>query len=139
MGFGIRINQFFLAIYKYKIMLWGLYITYLNMSNYTDKRTGIVYTNIGSRSDYSSSASSRSDYSSSASSRSDYSRSASSRSASSRSASSRSDYSSSASSRSASSRSASSRSASSRSAYNNADHLDAFIPPAFLKTYFGKD
>ena len=75
-------------------MLWGLYITYLNMSNYTDKRTGIVYTNIGSRSDYSSS-----DYSSSAS----------------------------------------SRSASSRSAYNNADHLDAFIPPAFLKTYFGKD
>ena len=73
-------------------MLWGLYITYLNMSKpttYTDKRTGIVYTNIGSRS--------------------------------------------------ASSRSASSRSASSRSAYDNADHLDAFIPPAFLKTYFGKD
>ena len=57
----------------------GLYITYLNMSNYTDKRTGIVYTNIGIRSAYSSSA------------------------------------------------------------YDNADHLDAFIPPAFLKTYFGKD
>jgi hypothetical protein len=54
------------------------------MSNYTDKRTGIVYTNIGIRSAYSSSA-----------------------------------Y--------------------SRSAYDNADHLDAFIPPAFLKTYFGKD
>ena len=63
-------------------MLWGLYITYLNMSkhsDYTDKRTGIVYTNIGIRSAYSSSA------------------------------------------------------------YDNADHLDAFIPPAFLKTYFGKD
>jgi len=84
-------------------MLWGLYIPYLNMSNYTDKRTGIVYTNI-----VSSSASSRS-----------------------------------ASSRSAYSRSAYSRSASSRSAYSssssNADHLDVFIPPAFLKTYFGKD
>ena len=97
-------------------MLWGLYITYLNMSNYTDKRTGIVYTNIGIRS-----ASSRSAYS---------------RSASSRSASSRSDYS-----RSASSRSDSSRSASSRSAYSSSNavtqpHLDAFIPPAFLKTYF---
>ena len=65
-------------------MLWAYTITYLNMSNYTDKRTGIVYTNIGSSS-------------------------------------------------------ASSSSASSRSAYNNADHLDAFIPPAFLKTYFGKD
>ena len=70
-------------------MLWGLYITYLNMSNYTDKRTGIVYTNIGSSSAYdSSSSSSRSAYSSSSS---------------------------------------------------NAvtqPHLDAFIPPAFLKTYF---
>jgi hypothetical protein len=67
------------------------------MSNYTDKRTGIVYTNIDNRSAYSRSASSRSD---------------------------------------------SSRSASSRSAYSsssNADHLDVFIPPAFLKTYFGKD
>ena len=79
----------------------GLYITYLNMSNYTDKRTGIVYTNIGS-----SSASSRSDSSSSAS----------------------------------------SSSASSRSAYSSSSsnavtqpHLDVFIPPAFLKTYFGKD
>ena len=59
----------------------GLYITYLNMSNYTDKRTGIVYTNIGIRSAYG-------------------------------------------------------RSAYGRSADNNADHLDAFIPPAFLKTYF---
>jgi hypothetical protein len=58
----------------------GLYITYLNMSNYTDKRTGIVYTNIGIRS-----------------------------------------------------------AAYGRSAYDNAvpqPHLDAFIPPAFLKTYF---
>jgi hypothetical protein len=40
----------------------GLYITYLNMSNYTDKRTGIVYTNIGIRSAYSSSAYSSSAY-----------------------------------------------------------------------------
>ena len=70
-------------------MLWGLYITYLNMSNYTDKRTGIVYTNIDSRSAYSRSAYGRSAYG--------------------------------------------------RSAYDNADHLDAFIPPSFLKTYFGKD
>ena len=69
-------------------MLWGLYIPYLNMSNYTDKRTGIVYTNIVSSSASSRSASSRSAYSSSSS---------------------------------------------------NADHLDVFIPPAFLKTYFGKD
>jgi len=59
------------------------------MSNYTDKRTGIVYTNIVSSSAYDNSRStSRSAYSSSSS---------------------------------------------------NADHLDAFIPPAFLKTYFGKD
>ena len=58
----------------------GLYITYLKVSNYTDKRTGIFYTNIGIRSAYG------------------------------------------------------------RSAYgSNAvpqPHLDAFIPPAFLKTYF---
>jgi len=80
-------------------MLWGLYITYLNMSNYTDKRTGIVYTNIDSRSAYSRSAYSRSAYG----------------------------------------RSAYGRSAYGRSAYDNADHLDAFIPPSFLKTYFGKD
>ena len=71
-------------------MLWGLYITYLNMSNYTDKRTGIVYTNIGSSSAYDNSSSS---------------------------------------------------SRSSRSAYSSSNavtqpHLDAFIPPAFLKTYF---
>lgn len=56
-------------------------------SNYTDKRTGIVYTNIGSSTDY------RSAYSS--------------------------DY---------------------RSAYSSnavtQPHLDAFIPPSFLKTYF---
>ena len=92
-GFGIRINQFFFWQYINIKICYGViqHITYLNMNNYTDKRTGIVYTNIGIRS--------------------------------------------------ASSRSASSRSASSRSdsAYDNADHLDAFIPPAFLKTYFGKD
>ncbi len=66
-------------------MLWGLYITYLNMSkqsDYTDKRTGIVYANIGNRSAYSSSNSSNT---------------------------------------------------------VTQPHLDAFIPPAFLKTYFGKD
>ena len=60
----------------------GLYITYLNMSNYTDKRTGIVYTNIGIRSAYGRSA-----YSSNA-------------------------------------------------VTQPQPHLDAFIPPAFLKTYF---
>jgi hypothetical protein len=49
-------------------------------SNYTDKRTGIVYTNIGSSSDY--------------------------------------------------------RSAYSSSSAVTQPHLDAFIPPAFLKTYF---
>ena len=68
----------------------GLYITYLNMSNYTDKRTGIVYTNIGIRSAYGRSAYGRSAYG--------------------------------------------------RSAYSSnavpQPHLDAFIPPAFLKTYF---
>ena len=63
----------------------GLYITYLNMSNYTDKRTGIVYTNIGIRSAYGRSAYGRSAYSSNA---------------------------------------------------VPQPHLDAFIPPAFLKTYF---
>ena len=68
-------------------MLWGLYITYLNMSNYTDKRTGIVYTNIGSSSAYDNSSSS-------------------------------------------------SRSSSSSSNAVTQPHLDAFIPPAFLKTYF---
>jgi hypothetical protein len=71
----------------------GLYITYLNMSNYTDKRTGIVYTNIGIRSAYGS-AYGRSAYGS----------------------------------------------AYGRSAYSSnavpQPHLDAFIPPAFLKTYF---
>lgn len=50
-------------------------------SDYTDKRTGIVYTNIGSRSAYSSNSSNP----------------------------------------------------------VTQPHLDAFIPPAFLKTYFGKD
>jgi hypothetical protein len=60
------------------------------MSNYTDKRTGIVYTNIGIRSAYGRSAYGRSAYG--------------------------------------------------RSAYSSnavpQPHLDAFIPPAFLKTYF---
>jgi hypothetical protein len=55
------------------------------MSNYTDKRTGIVYTNIGIRSAYGRSAYGRSAYSSNA---------------------------------------------------VPQPHLDAFIPPAFLKTYF---
>ena len=50
-------------------------------SSYTDKRTGIVYTNIGSSSAYSSSSSNA----------------------------------------------------------VTQPHLDVFIPPAFLKTYFGKD
>ena len=79
-------------------MFYNNIFEHLNMneqSNYTDKRTGIVYTNIGSRSAY------RSAYSSAYSSayRSAY-----------------------------------------RSAYSSnavtQPHLDAFIPPSFLKTYF---
>ena len=58
-------------------------------TTYTDKRTGIVYTNIGN------SSSSRSAYSSSSS--------------------------------------------SSNAVTQPQPHLDVFIPPAFLKTYFGKD